>query len=212
MPKVTEAHRVAKRDHIVDAALRSFMRKGFTRTSMADIITESQLSAGAIYSYFTGKDEIFTAVAERVMGRRIGEVSELNRLGEITGPSDIIASFLRGMLREGFAPVVVQLWGEATVDDNLRAIVNTVIHRLRSTVTAALLQWAEQNPDAVAGDVQQWASRIATVLTGFGPGFLLQAVLIDDFDIDGALAALREVVAGYQFPDGAGVPWNNATE
>ena len=53
MPKVSEQHREARRDQIVDAALRCFSRKGFQRTSMADIIAESGLSAGAIYGTST---------------------------------------------------------------------------------------------------------------------------------------------------------------
>ena len=52
MPKVTDEYRIAKREEIADAALRAFRRKGFQGASMADIIAESGLSAGAIYGHF----------------------------------------------------------------------------------------------------------------------------------------------------------------
>ena len=67
MPKVTEAYRTARRDEIIESALRCFAAKGYQRTSMADIIDESGLSAGAIYGHFSGKKELFSAVAGRVV-------------------------------------------------------------------------------------------------------------------------------------------------
>ena len=79
MPKVTEAHRTARRDEIIGAALRCFAAKGYQRTSMADVIEESGLSAGAIYGYFAGKQELFAAVAGRVLEARQGELEAAAR-------------------------------------------------------------------------------------------------------------------------------------
>ena len=77
MPKVTEEYRVARRDEIADAALRAFRRKGFQATSMAEIIAESGLSAGAIYGHYASKDAIIVDVASRVVGNRILDVERL---------------------------------------------------------------------------------------------------------------------------------------
>ena len=63
MPKVTEAHRESRREQILIAAWKCFSRKGFHSTSMADVIKEAGLSAGAVYLYFRSKDEIIVAVA-----------------------------------------------------------------------------------------------------------------------------------------------------
>ena len=49
MPKVSQEHRDARRAQILRAAAACFERKGYQRTTMADIIRESGLSAGAIY-------------------------------------------------------------------------------------------------------------------------------------------------------------------
>lgn len=62
MPRVSQEHLAARRDQIVRAAYRCFGRKGFHRTTMRDICRESGLSAGAVYNYFRGKDEIVEAV------------------------------------------------------------------------------------------------------------------------------------------------------
>ena len=61
MPKVSEAHRAARREQIIDAAIRCVGREGFHRTTMSHVIAESGLSAGAVYGYFTGKEDLIKA-------------------------------------------------------------------------------------------------------------------------------------------------------
>ncbi|WP_420896890.1 TetR/AcrR family transcriptional regulator [Brevibacterium aurantiacum] len=46
------------RTRIQDAALTCFSRKGFAGASMADIIREADLSAGAVYVYYSSKAEL----------------------------------------------------------------------------------------------------------------------------------------------------------
>src|ERR1035437_9135265 len=65
MPKVAQSHLDARRQQIVEAARVRFASHGFARTSMADIVTESGLSNGAIYRYFASKEEIVIAVCEQ---------------------------------------------------------------------------------------------------------------------------------------------------
>src|SRR2546421_9201477 len=64
MPKVSEEHLEARRQQIVDAALACFARDGFHRATMQDICREAELSPGAIYRYFDGKDAIIEAIAD----------------------------------------------------------------------------------------------------------------------------------------------------
>ncbi|HEY0718123.1 MAG TPA: helix-turn-helix domain-containing protein, partial [Streptosporangiaceae bacterium] len=54
MPKVTQQYRDARRDQILSAARRCFLRDGFHVTSMQDLFAESGLSSGAVYRYFAG--------------------------------------------------------------------------------------------------------------------------------------------------------------
>ena len=120
MPKVTEAHRTARRDEIIGAALRCFAAKGYQRTSMADVIEESGLSAGAIYGYFAGKQELFAAVAGRVLEARQRELEAQRAHGEPLAPGQVMATLIDGMRREPFGHVIVQLWAEAAIDPEMR--------------------------------------------------------------------------------------------
>ncbi len=40
------------------------IEQGFHKTTMADVIRESGLSAGAVYGYFKSKEEIVAAIAD----------------------------------------------------------------------------------------------------------------------------------------------------
>jgi TetR/AcrR family transcriptional regulator, transcriptional repressor of aconitase len=64
MTRVTQQHIDARRESILDAAARLFARKGISAATMADIAAEADLSAGAIYRYFDGKEELVRAVFE----------------------------------------------------------------------------------------------------------------------------------------------------
>ncbi len=64
MPKVTNQYKDARRDQILSAARRCFLRNGFHATSMQDLFAEAGLSSGAAYRYFASKDDMIVAIAE----------------------------------------------------------------------------------------------------------------------------------------------------
>ncbi|MDX2264949.1 MAG: TetR/AcrR family transcriptional regulator [Hyphomicrobiales bacterium] len=65
MPKLDEHTQQARRDHILDAAERCFVRSGFHRTTMQDICREAEISAGALYTYFASKEDLIAGLCER---------------------------------------------------------------------------------------------------------------------------------------------------
>lgn len=62
MPKVSASHKENRREQILEAAGRCFGRKGYMSTNMQEIFREAGLSAGAVYSYFKSKQEIYLAL------------------------------------------------------------------------------------------------------------------------------------------------------
>lgn len=67
MPKVSAEHRAARRQQILDAARLCFLRNGFHATTMRDVFAEAGMSAGAVYLYFPGKEEIVRAIASQAI-------------------------------------------------------------------------------------------------------------------------------------------------
>lgn len=62
MSRMPGAYLEARTAEIRDAAMRVFARKGINVATMQDIASEAGISAGAIYRYFPGKDELVRAV------------------------------------------------------------------------------------------------------------------------------------------------------
>src|SRR5687768_1600025 len=58
-------HERKTRDRIVDAAMELFAVKGYNSTSVADILSRTQLNSGSLYHAFPGKQDILIAVLER---------------------------------------------------------------------------------------------------------------------------------------------------
>jgi TetR/AcrR family fatty acid metabolism transcriptional regulator len=47
-----------KKDQIIDAAIREFARKGFSKTTINDIANAAGIGKGTVYEYFSNKEEI----------------------------------------------------------------------------------------------------------------------------------------------------------
>src|SRR5579884_1966971 len=59
-PKVVED----RREQIIDAAMRVFAEKGFTRATNKDIAHEAGITPGLIYYYFESKEALLNAIIE----------------------------------------------------------------------------------------------------------------------------------------------------
>jgi AcrR family transcriptional regulator len=69
MTRVSQQHVDARRESILNAAARLFARKGIFNATMAEIAAEADLSAGALYRYFSGKEELLRAVFDEAVQR-----------------------------------------------------------------------------------------------------------------------------------------------
>jgi AcrR family transcriptional regulator len=64
-----------RRQEILDAALRCFVRTGYQGTSMQDIVEESGLSKGTLYWYFDSKQALFMELFDRIVGQMLEPVA-----------------------------------------------------------------------------------------------------------------------------------------
>jgi AcrR family transcriptional regulator len=63
-PLTPERRRQQTRDALVSAATRVFAERGFHGASLDDVAAVAGFTKGAVYSNFSGKDELFLAVLE----------------------------------------------------------------------------------------------------------------------------------------------------
>ena len=197
VPRVTEEYRVARRDEIAEAALRAFRRKGFQATSMAEIIAESGLSAGAIYGHYASKDAIIVDVASRVVGNRILDVERLARTEPLPPPPTIPRVLIAGMLRAiGNPAIMLQLWGEGVTDPEMSSMIGPIFDEVRGVMGPYLARWARERggmaPDAAAA----WADDLVPVFPGLGQGYIIQSALLPAFDADGYFRGVSALLDG----------------
>lgn len=72
-------------DRLLAAATRLFAERGFERTSVQELVEAAGVTKGAMYHYFTSKDDLLFAVYERVLSM---QTARLSGFVESEGPVD----------------------------------------------------------------------------------------------------------------------------
>ena len=171
MPKVTDAHRESRREQILVAAWKCFSRNGFHSTSMADVIREANLSAGAVYLYFRSKDEIIVAVATQVFGGIQGRLNEFAQHEPPPSPAEIAAFLVRQpvLAREqapaDLFPLLLAVWSEATRNPTLIPVAEEILGGLRVQIAGMLERWMA----ATGGDLPTTPAQLTPAVPLAGP-------------------------------------------
>ncbi|RKW70402.1 TetR/AcrR family transcriptional regulator [Galactobacter caseinivorans] len=194
MPKLTEEGRQSRRLQIAEAALRCFARNGFVATSMTDIIRESGLSAGSIYSHFDSKAELVRFSALALLEDRGALLQHLSggSPGVIT-PHRLLRRLVEQVLPEELGAVVLQLFAESARDRDLAAVVEEALEKVKGIVARELGPWAqtqEGNGRFEGVDADAVALRMADVIMVNVHGFVLRRGLIADLDRESLLVDL----------------------
>ncbi|WP_196255775.1 TetR/AcrR family transcriptional regulator [Micromonospora sp. WMMD558] len=194
MPRVSEQHLAARRRQIVDAARRCFVRDGFHRTTMQDVIAEAGLSVGAVYRYFPSKADLINAIAEEAVGG-VGEI--LADLIRRDPPPPLLDALDRAleyvetqMGDDGVVRIAIQVWGEAQREPALAAFVARTYDGIRSnfeTLARRAQRTGEVPPDADP-------EAVGAALFALVPGWFLQCILTGRPDRATYLAGVRALL------------------
>lgn len=184
MPRVSEEHLERRRQQILDAAQVCFTRKGFHETSMQDVFTESGLSAGAVYRYFTSKNEIIRALVSNTMGPLRARLAEIIRGDELPMPGEVIrlltAEIVKRSGPDGPLRLAPQAWALAMVQPDSGVPVREAIAAMRELWVEYGLRLRERDLLPADADLDAFAKTIIGVL----PGFILQHLLLEDITPD----------------------------
>lgn len=188
VPRVSEDHLTARREQILAAARRCFLRNGLHNTSMQDLIREAGLSVGAVYRYFKSKDEIINAISQTVAGALVVQLDELaaRKLPLLEAVSGVLDLIDRQLHPDGNFPLGLQVWSEAVLNPAIGTIVRNRYLELREpfrAITRTAVERGELPPDT---DVEA----VAAVLFGLLPGYGLQRQLVGFPDKDTYLAGV----------------------
>jgi AcrR family transcriptional regulator len=197
LPKVSEAHRDSRKRQILDAAMECFARKGFQRTSMEDIIRESDLSAGAIYLYFQSKDQIIETLADERHNREQRLIAEsFSGLKWDENLRQLLTRFsdaFREPAERKERRLGIHLWAEALCNPKVLRLIRRGINQPLELLSGEIAKAQaggrlrkEIDPDAAA-----------RLLIALFHGFILQQAWDDRVDITAFAKAAREMAEAY---------------
>src|SRR5689334_14639131 len=136
VPKVSQQYREARRDQILQAAKRCFLRNGFRATSMQDLFAESRLSSGAFYIYFKSKDDVILAIVEENLSAVMALVHDLVTKPHDDGLGEALASVIETVRTrqrtDQLGALAVLAWSEALRSPSLRESLNESFTRMRA--------------------------------------------------------------------------------
>ena len=199
MPRVSAAHEQEVRDRILTAALRVFSEKGYHNATIADVVRESGLSVGAIYTYFTGKDELIRLSCDQIATRGLDQLAE--RLAPATSTAERMAIaihlYVESIDEYEDAPgqiTLLQAWAEADREPVVREMLSARRERLVGAGRYILAQ------GVATGELPSWID-VDAVTRGFLAlldGLLLQRVEAGTgsrpADLEGRAMAMLELL------------------
>jgi AcrR family transcriptional regulator len=196
MPKVTAEHRLARRQQIVAAARHCVAEHGFHKTTMADVIRESDLSAGAVYGYFKSKDEIVAAIADDALGTIDEVFGQILATEAPLSPVAALRMALEHVVQIAERPggditrVGLQAWAEALHNEAIHATAKEKYGLLRGR----FVDIARRAQADGTADPDTDPEYIAQAMFALIPGFILQRLLLGDVTPDSFCAGLAALL------------------
>ncbi|MFF6777328.1 TetR/AcrR family transcriptional regulator [Streptomyces sp. NPDC012637] len=188
MARVSQEHLDARRRQILDGAARCFARNGFHATSMQDVLTEVGLSAGAVYRYFRGKDELITAIADEAFTGVRSAFLEASKTVPPPTPDVLLGAVLRlfleeripGADRQAFGRLILQVWSETLRDERLAAALASGYGGMREAWSELVAAYRANG--LMTADVS--ADHVARTLIAVAQGFIAQQALFGDVSVE----------------------------
>jgi TetR/AcrR family transcriptional regulator, transcriptional repressor of aconitase len=205
MPRISEDQRQARREQILAAAWRCFASRGIHATSMEEIIREAELSAGAVYLYFKGKDELILVAISTYMARLRDMLWPILSREEAPPPLEFIdevTSIMARHTRRGdikLNTVILMCWSEAQTNPQVKSVIVTFQVSYRAALTQMVGKWQKSGEMDSSSDPKD----VAKALLSFFYGFIVQSALLGEVDPKTMARGMEGLIAG----GGSGVGW-----
>jgi AcrR family transcriptional regulator len=180
---------------------RCFARDGFHATSIADIIRESELSAGSVFLYFKSKNEIIAAVVEMTLGTADELFAQFLADGATPSPEETVTFMVDAVMERAvnhpvlevdMSRVALHAWAEALRDPDIADRIEHTLRHLRGHYAQVARRWQAAGTIDPDTDPEQ----IGAVLLGIVHAFALQRLLIPGTDPTQYLSGVRALLAG----------------
>jgi AcrR family transcriptional regulator len=179
---LTRADRQARtREELVDAADRLFTEQGFHATSVDAVADAAGYTKGAVYSNFDSKEDLFFAVYQRRVDRRVEEFEATLARGDTAyaGMEKLIAG-LEVRHDDGWLPVFFEFWAHVLRHPELRERFAGLHRRGLEPIVEAHRRIAEERGERLPEDPAKLATARLAMQTGLQLERLTQPDLVDE--------------------------------
>lgn len=190
MPRLKPDTQRARRENILDAALKCFARGGFHATTMQDICKEASVSPGAVYVYFASKEDLIAGLCERDRA----EFAE--RFSHLTDAPDFLAG-LQELGQHYFVEdspdrqrFVVEMGVESTRNPRIAEIFMSVDKFCCDSFQAMFQRMKDAGRIAPRVDIPT----LAKVFNVLGDGLFWRRAIEPGFDANTVLPIITELV------------------
>jgi len=166
MPPASAQRQADRRDEILEAAQRCFVRSGFHQTSMQEICAEAGMSPGNLYRYFPSKEALIAGIAER----------DRAEVGQSFASADLshgLFAVLEGLAHHHFA---------VRPDEQVKLCTEVMSEARRNPEIARI-------SEAFDADVRKW-------LTDLFKAAIERGDIARDVDVDGTITMLMVIADG----------------
>src|SRR3954471_24870815 len=111
------------RELLLDAAATVFGRRGVHGASVEEIAAEAGFTTGAVYSNFSGKEDLFLALFERHTAEEVRKYDQLFASAQTLEEQARSGAYewMRELQREpDYFPLFIEFWAHAVRDPELR--------------------------------------------------------------------------------------------
>lgn len=191
MPKLDEQTQRARREHILDAAERCFAREGFHRSSMQDICREAAISPGALYLYFTSKEDLIAGICERE------RTHFAHALSSVAEAPDFMAAL--SQLAQAYCVDEPEEKLRLHLEINAEALRNPAIGKTVREIDAFVVDSFRRLLDGARArgriDPAIDSGMVAQILSILGDGLFLRRAIDPAFDVKACLPVVLSVMS-----------------
>lgn len=183
-PKITREHREARRQQIIDSAAVCFAHNGFHKTTMQDICRQANVSPGAVYVYFDGKDQIIQAMcvasAQRNSELVVSARQEEETIDVFTELVEAFFALFDDADVWAHLKMTLQLWAEGARSGEIALLIQDEMQGVRASLTEIVR--AAQRRGEVNSSLEPDA--VAQAFISFFDGFLIQRTFDPNVDVE----------------------------
>jgi TetR/AcrR family transcriptional regulator, transcriptional repressor of aconitase len=163
---------------------------------MEEIIREADLSAGAVYLYYKGKEELILAAIETYMSELRGLLLPLLMRGKPLPPvafaREITAAISSHTQQKGLDlnVIILMCWSEAQSNPKVKKLVSGFQLKYREALTGIVRIWQKEGHLSKKGE----ADDIGKALLSFFLGFIAQSALLSRIEPETAARGISGLI------------------